>query len=368
MGQSGTASKPVTFGAYGTGEKPKIYGSQLVTGWTLHSGNIYKATVATSVSQVFVNEIRMTAARYPNTGVFSITTVNSTTQFVSTSLNTSINYAGAKWIGRTNAWVMITKDVTTSSTNTLTLNSAPTEALNVGEGFFLTNKLDFLDAPGEWYYDSATTTLYLYTADGSNPSGHTVRATATATGLSLSGYDYVTVDGLDFRHYNTGVTTTAGANNIKIKNCNFTGIDGKGIDLAYTCSNWLVENNRFEGMNHYGIFGYTTNTVIKDNVFRDIALFENLGNTGMGQGITLESVSGKAVHIEGDDNTISYNNVQNIGYSGLAFYGADNIVEYNFVKNACLVKDDGGGIYTYGVNETTPINAGSVIRYNVGIS
>lgn len=362
---SGDITNPVIFGAYGTGAKPKILGSELITGWTLHSGNIYKATVADAVSQVFVDNSRMTSARYPKTGVFSITTVNSTTQFVSTSLNTSINYAGAKWIGRTNAWVMITKDVTTSVTNTLTLNSAPTEGLNVGEGFFLTNKLDFLTAPGEWYYDSATTTLYLYTPGGESPAEYEVRATTTATGLSLSGYDYVTVDGLDFLHYKTGVTTTAGANNIAIKNCEFTGIDGKGIDLAYTCSNWLIENNRLEGMNHYGIFGYTANTIIKDNVFKDIALFENLGISGMGQGITLESVAGKAIHIEGDDNTISYNDVQNIGYSGIAFYGANNIIEYNFVKNACMVKDDGGGIYTYGVNEANPINAGSIIRYNI---
>jgi hypothetical protein len=40
---SGTSGSPIVYGAYGSGEKPKIYGSEVITGWTRHSGNIYKA-------------------------------------------------------------------------------------------------------------------------------------------------------------------------------------------------------------------------------------------------------------------------------------------------------------------------------------
>ena len=61
VGQSGTLEHPITIGAYGNvSSKPKIYGSELITGWTLHSGNIWKATVnidsykATSSSTISV--------------------------------------------------------------------------------------------------------------------------------------------------------------------------------------------------------------------------------------------------------------------------------------------------------------------------
>lgn len=41
---SGNATNWITYSAYGTGENPQIFGSEQVTGWILHSGNIYKKT------------------------------------------------------------------------------------------------------------------------------------------------------------------------------------------------------------------------------------------------------------------------------------------------------------------------------------
>ena len=41
----GLPDQPTTYGAYGTGEKPLFKGSIPVTGWTLHSGNIWQANV-----------------------------------------------------------------------------------------------------------------------------------------------------------------------------------------------------------------------------------------------------------------------------------------------------------------------------------
>lgn len=48
---SGTAGNPITFGNYSTGTKPTISGADLVTGWTLDSGNIWKATLTSTPYQ-----------------------------------------------------------------------------------------------------------------------------------------------------------------------------------------------------------------------------------------------------------------------------------------------------------------------------
>jgi len=40
---SGNSTHRITFGAYGTGSKPKILGSEQITGWTVHSGNQWRA-------------------------------------------------------------------------------------------------------------------------------------------------------------------------------------------------------------------------------------------------------------------------------------------------------------------------------------
>src|SRR5690606_3835811 len=115
---SGTSSSRITYGAYGTGNKPKIYGSEKITGWTLHSGNIYKATFSTNMNQLFLNDSRMKAARYPNTGYALISVTNSSTSFSCDALNSSINYAGATWIGRTIAYSTVTLNVVSSSGKT----------------------------------------------------------------------------------------------------------------------------------------------------------------------------------------------------------------------------------------------------------
>jgi len=52
---SGTSGHPIIFGAYGTGANPVISGADLITNWTLDSGNVYWASRATDPGIVFIN-------------------------------------------------------------------------------------------------------------------------------------------------------------------------------------------------------------------------------------------------------------------------------------------------------------------------
>ncbi len=51
----GVAGSPITFTSYGSGAKPIISGSDLVTGWTLNSGSTYQAALATQPNNVYVD-------------------------------------------------------------------------------------------------------------------------------------------------------------------------------------------------------------------------------------------------------------------------------------------------------------------------
>lgn len=44
---SGEPGNPITFGAYRTGNRPIISAANLITGWTLDSGNVWRATLTT---------------------------------------------------------------------------------------------------------------------------------------------------------------------------------------------------------------------------------------------------------------------------------------------------------------------------------
>jgi len=58
---SGAEGKPVTFGAYGTGNKPIITGANVISGWTLHKQSTFKVMMlSVQPNQVFMESERLT--------------------------------------------------------------------------------------------------------------------------------------------------------------------------------------------------------------------------------------------------------------------------------------------------------------------
>lgn len=157
----GLEGKPLVYGAYGSGVEPEIYGSEIITGWEKHSDHIFKAKFKKKINQLFVDNERMRAARYPNKGFIFISSVSGTQEIISDELDRNIDYSGAKWFGRTNYFTTSLLNVESSQSKTLKLESAPRFPFKTGLGFFLVNKLEFLDQPGEWYFDEKTT-LFIF--------------------------------------------------------------------------------------------------------------------------------------------------------------------------------------------------------------
>ena len=60
---SGSAGNPITFGAYGTGALPKIYGSTQVSTWTNENGNIWYATYSSDPVNLWFIEFGGTSTR-----------------------------------------------------------------------------------------------------------------------------------------------------------------------------------------------------------------------------------------------------------------------------------------------------------------
>jgi hypothetical protein len=356
---SGTVENPITFGAFGTGENPKIYGSEIITGWSLYSGNIYKAKFNKNVNQLFLNDSRIKAARLPDKNYIDITSVNGSASFTSASLNDNINYKGAKWVGRTSTYSMVTLDVVSSNGKTITLNEAPYADLNMKEGFFLVGKLEFLDSPGEWFYDSATKTVFIWTPNSDSPENYTIRGSIFDYGFELNEKKNVIIKDFEFLHNKTAGVYLLRSSNILVSENVITSPDSKGIYAALGTNN-SIANNLVTDANHIGIELTESNSIISDNIINNTFLQNNLGVSGSG-----EWYMGSGIYVEGDDNLIKYNRVTDSGYNGIHF-NHRNIVEYNYIKNALLTKDDGGAIYTSSYNSyPNAKTAGSIIRYNI---
>ncbi|OGQ81995.1 MAG: hypothetical protein A2289_07725 [Deltaproteobacteria bacterium RIFOXYA12_FULL_58_15] len=356
---SGTVDQPIVYRAYGTGAKPKLFGSKEITGWATHAGNIYKARIETPINQLFVDGMRAKAARSPNSGYHAITSVQSPTEFTSTELDGSVDYAGALWTGRTIAFAYVTSEVIDGNGQSLTLSSPPFSDVGVNEGFFLTNKLAFLDAPGEWFYDDVAQVVYFWPPDNGSPAAHIVRGSVFDDGIVVADRQYVVIEDFSIQHNGNSGMRLIGSHNT-LHNNEIDWPDAIGIREPVGSHN-TVSQNVVRGANHFGISAFSTLSLYTDNVIYDTFLFDNLGLSAGGSAW----YSGSGMYVEGDDNLITYNRIINAGYNGIQFHRR-NRVEYNYINNACLVKDDGGGIYTASAGSyPNAKNAGSIIKGNI---
>ena len=105
----------------------------------------------------------------------------------------------------------------------------------------------------------------------------------------------------------------------------------------------------------------TSNSSIIDNKIIDTALFDNLGLTGMGN-----EQDGRALtNTAGTNNIIQYNYIENVGYSGITWSTQKTVIDKNFITNSCLVKDDGGAIYSFSPSPTINVSDGSEVTNNI---
>lgn len=354
---TGTSGARITFGAYGYGVRPKLYASVEITGWTLHSGNIYKATVSDSVGQVFLDGEQMRLARYPNTGYFYVTTYHSSTSFTSTDLNSGLDYTDATLIGRTSDFTLYHKAITSSVGQRLELESAITYSMNTDEGFFLTNKLEFLDEAGEWYYDSDTFTLYLWTPNGDSPANYTIRGATVDYGFYLHTKDYITIQDISILHGTHSSIYTSTSEYVTVDNCRILSPDLYGIYNVSDSKNHIYTNN-YIYQTGCGIRNMGATVTIMDNIIETIGKFEYINKI-----VTTHDNYGTGIYLRNGNPTVHYNRILDVGYCGINWRGIGSI-KYNFVNGAMLVLGDGGGIYTYNSNVPTA-SVGSEVMYNI---
>lgn len=363
-----TVRNGITYAAYGDAilKAPVISGAELVPAkaWTLHKGSIFVATFTGPVKNVFVNHKQMTLARYPNSG-FLYTSAFSTTSLTAPNLDQASSYwQGANLRICTVEWMYETRPILSHSGTTLTFTA--TESQHTDEtqrqrrAFYLDNKLEELDAAGEWFYDAPSKQLYLYAPGGQDPNTLSVEATIYDYGFK-DDYNRQNVTIRDLRIEKQALDGVwlngATASGNVIRNNQLYGQNERGILVGGT--NVRIENNVFEGINGLGIAGAALqNSHILNNTFRRIGLVAGRGISGTGGAGAVFLNQGTSANVR-----LAYNQVDSIGYAGLRFVGSGHTVEKNVVRNCLLTLADGAGIYTWGGN-TDNKSSGHLIRDN----
>jgi hypothetical protein len=424
---SGTDGNPITFGSYPTRDctdKPALSGAQPIRDWTLHSGNIYKADLATGdnagkfgygINQLTQNDSRLPFGRWPNLtqfdhGYSTIDAQPAANQLTDNALPVG-DWAGAMVHIKGMRWYILNRQVTGDSGSTLTLGAAADcwGGDCTGWGYWLNNHLATLDSEGEWYFDAASSTVYLYTTGGT-PADDTLEETVIllddtrSWGGIMLGRDlneeisYVVIDNLAVKSWwRHGIATPTNLavyenSHLTLKNNLIQNVERVGINLATWVwnadsvggnngwrggNNLLIQNNVIDGANQRGIDSYAKESLFEGNTLKNIGLIENLGAGGMGcdvddsGGFCTEDGDGIRLKVgnaadSGHSNTLRYNRLEKIGYNGIDIFGHSNTLEYNVIEQACYAKGDCGAVRTFGSGSltTTPVYD-LVLRQNI---
>ena len=347
--KSGTSTLPIIFSSWGTGARPVISGLVPTGAWVDMGGGIYSATcpsAGATVNMVTLNGAVQPLGRYPNPtatngGYLNIDSHTANTQVVSSQLNTALSWTGADIVFRKNHWVITHGTVTTNTATVVNYSETSAYQPINNWGFFFQNHPSTLDLPGEWYYDAVNKKILMYFG-ATVPVNGSVMVSGYDYLVSLSVQHYITFKNLSFTGSNLSLFNLFTSTGFTLNNCTLSNAGQNGFYSNVT-TNLVVSNCKLQDINRSGIESRNqTNTQVLNDTLNNIGIIN-------GMGVPNDGASYEGIIVTGANTgaLIANNYLTNIGYNGIDFGGDNTIVKYNYINNFELLKDDGGGIYTY---------------------
>lgn len=255
---SGTNGHNVIWTTSGARGSARLIGGTIVTGWTLDSGNIYKAAVGAGTQRleaVFENGVRGRLGRHPNTGYYSINAKDSTYpkkkfQWKSadtipavaapTDLQVLVWPGNHDWstemhdvaaVDRTNRWITLTENIKLTYLADLA----------AGSRYYILGAKELVDQPGEFYHDEAAGYLYYYPRNTPITSQEIIVPTVSTL---IQGVPTTTVQTLTAHwqfEQDTSDSSSADNNGTAVNDPVFvTGLSGLGDALSFDGSTQYV--------------------------------------------------------------------------------------------------------------------------------
>ena len=382
---SGTPDSPIVYRAV-PGQQVRILGGRPITGFTPYRGQILKADVSKQgfhgnrFRQLLFDGQRQPLARWPNFdannpyggGWVYIDGKPGKHEDVANQSTTSFHYRKSdtrSWsrpqdgevfvFPGYNYWnnILPIKSVD-PDTCTIELGSRASYGLTPGDRYYVQGLFEELDAPGEWYLDPTTETLYFWPPE---PLRHqTVSAPVIDTLISLGPETaHVTIRGLDL-----ACCSKTAVMLMKTTDCLVAGntihhtgeLRGSGVSVVGGSRNGVVGNDIHNtGASGIGLSGGDRKTLTPADNYADNNYIHHPGVFNKGSaGISITGVGLRASH-----NLI--HDCPRIGI--LLGPGCNNVtVEYNHIRHVNVETEDSGAIYVFGRDW---LNArGTRIAYN----
>lgn len=343
--KSAISGSPVTYGAYGTGSKPVITSMTTLTGWTLHSGKIYKVTgIPANCDVVTVDGVSVSMGKYPQNGENTFESYSGITSITDNQLTGSPSWTGAEVVIWKSNWTIDRGAITNHTTTTLTYTSGSTNAVQASGGlkYYIQRSLNTLTYTGAWYCDGSNFYMYF---DGNNPNSYVVKAGSADYTVNVTSKNYNTIRDVEIQGGNLAavyLTTESGfqIRNSTVKNTGLLGITATSSTTATT-----IDSCAISYVNGTGISIISAGSYIGHCDIDRCGQFAGMGGSGGG--------SHYGMYTKGAGNITEYNTITNTGYIPIYWESSGAIVRFNIVDTyPTLGLNDGGGIYTF--ESTTP--------------
>jgi len=315
---------------------------------------------------LYIDDEKMTVARYPNNewlklGKVTVDGIGDTPVPPVVSVDDTTWERIGTWSDTDSVWmhgyfyhdwwddfVQIPKIDTEAKS--LTMSRTTPFGARSGQRYYFLNIYEEIDAPGEFYIDRSTGTLYLYPTENFD-SAKIVLATNNANIISATDVSYLTIKGFTVAESKKGGFSLTG-DHITVDNCKMynilnTAISAVGEDI-------LIQNSELFNLGQNGI------NVTGGNVDALIPSNNLIYNNHIHHFSVVKRVYTPAISLNGCGNVASHNEVHDTPHMAMGWDGPQNIFEYNEVYNANLETSDCGAFYsgrTFG-------NYGTIIRYN----
>ncbi len=233
----------------------------------------------------------------------------------------------------------------------ITLAKSPGYGIQAKKFYYVTNLLEEIDQPGEWYLDREAKILYFWPPTDV-ASGDVLLSVLTEPIISTKNASHVSLIGLTIEMgADDGIKISGGQGN-RVTDCIIRNMRGSGIVLSG--ENHGVTWCEIHGIGQTGVVvsGGDRKTLEPGKNFIRHCRIYNFGRW--------QRTYAPAVRLNGVGNIAANNLLYDAPHSAILFNGNDHLIELNKIHDVCYEVDDAGSVYAgrdWGLR-------GNLIRHN----